>query len=63
MTPQGARDFIVALVAHGFDRADLMDMGHAELKWWADGVTQYNREKAKAQENALSEAKRKKRIK
>ena len=63
MTPQAARAFIVSLVAHGFDHAELIAMGHAELKWWMDGVSQYRRAKSEAERKSAQELRRKQRKK
>ena len=51
------RDLIVVLVEHGFDRGDLMEMSHAELRWWVDGVQKRNRQKAEDLKRARTEAK------
>lgn len=53
MTAESARYVIVDLVAHGFDRADLESMGHAELRWWRDGLAEYNRDVAMAKRQAM----------
>ena len=57
MTPNAARELIVALVGHGFDRRDLMEMGGAELQWWATGLKEHNKKLAKAQRDAQKKTK------
>ena len=52
MKPEAARELIVALVGHGFDRQDLMEMGGAELQWWATGLKRHNAKIAKARKEA-----------
>ena len=59
MNSESARGVIVALVEHGFDRRDLMAMGHAELQWWFKGHKQHQHEKAEAQRRANEEVKKK----
>lgn len=48
----------MALVEHGFDRADLIAMGHAELQWWVQGLEKQNKAKAEAKKKAIAEARR-----
>lgn len=57
MTPEAARDLIVALVGHGFDRQDLMEMSGAELLFWSDGLSKHNKAKADAQRRAAEKGK------
>ena len=57
MKPESARDIIVYLVGHGFDRVDLLDMGQAELRWWFTGVQKHNQAKADAQRKAAGKGK------
>ena len=63
MKPDAARELIVALVGHGFDRQDLMEMGGAELQWWATGLKRHNAKIAKAQKEAQKNQKPKKKPK
>ena len=61
MKPEPARDIIVYLVGHGFDRTDLMDMGQAELRWWVQGLQKHNKAKVDAQRKASDKGKSPKR--
>lgn len=57
MKPESARDIIVYLIDHGFDRVDLLNMGQAELRWWFKGVQKHNQAKADAQRKAAGKGK------
>ena len=59
MKPEPARDIIVYLVGHGFDRTDLMEMSSRELLWWADGLRRHNKAQADAQRKAAPKGKTK----
>jgi hypothetical protein len=54
---------IVALVGHGFSFGDLMEMGGAEILFWADGLKKHNAKIAKAQKEAQKNQKPKKKPK